>query len=246
MDEYRRSCRQDAFRARLLDYVESILQATAPSSPSSVCPKCDANALQPRNHTRAAFKKPARGSGRPVSCSCMSCNSEFGGDELLRAFVAKRSLDFHGIERLLAKEAIDFANAHPTPLPIPGDGHDQASLVATLSLLVYQNHHWFHSKGCFKATRRTPKGDVCRMFFPKKRCPRTTWTPDGCLELARNCGEEYLNAYVPIFAWIFKMNHDAKFLTAGEGKIPVDGSSHSSMAQPLIIVYEKVRRRLTT
>ena len=176
VSEYRRSCREDAFRSRLLDYVKSILQATAPATPSSVCPSCDVDALQPCEHIRAAFMKPPRGGQRPVSCACSNCNASFGADELLRSVVGKRSSSIDSCNQWLTNEAIQFANAHPKPLPVPAGSRDRASLVATLSLLVYQNHHWFHSKGCFKATRRTPKGDVCRMFFPKKRCQRTQWT----------------------------------------------------------------------
>ncbi|POM60086.1 hypothetical protein PHPALM_31098 [Phytophthora palmivora] len=107
--------------------------------------------------------------------------------------------------------------ASPKPLaqaPRPLSGETVATARA---LVVYQHHHWFHTKSCFKASKRTPKGEVCRMFMPHQTCTATKLTVDNHIEMKRDPGNEYINTYAPTINAIFKFNHEIKFLGAGEG-----------------------------
>ncbi|ETN22451.1 hypothetical protein PPTG_02385 [Phytophthora nicotianae INRA-310] len=55
------------------------------------------------------------------------------------------------------------------------------------------------------------------MFIPKESCKETTWTSENRIEMKRQPGNEYINAYIPVINALFKCNHDIKFLSAGEG-----------------------------
>lgn len=107
--------------------------------------------------------------------------------------------------------------AGPVPLPLPDRGDVKSNLVVSKALTNYQVHHWYHSRSCFKASRRTPSGKICRMFFPKEAVADTRWTVHDKVVLRRDIGSEYLNTYIPLVNSVFKCNHDVKFLTAAEG-----------------------------
>lgn len=107
----------------------------------------------------------------------------------------------------------------PDPLPqLAPQGQEAATiLLETVALLRFQTHHWFHCRSCFKPNTPNAKSRLVSYVFPKRVCTATRWLPDDSVENKRKVGCEYLNAYAPILARVFKCNHDLKFLTAGEG-----------------------------
>ncbi|KAF4028481.1 putative ATP-dependent DNA helicase [Phytophthora infestans] len=107
--------------------------------------------------------------------------------------------------------------ASPRSLSPASDLASNEAAFCSRALLAYQHHHWFHLNSCFKVTKRTPDGKVCRMSMPNETCKMTRWTSDNRIELKRHPGNEYINTYVPIVNALFKCNHDIKFLAAGEG-----------------------------
>lgn len=166
-----------------------------------------------------AFRKPTSRANRPITGWCVKCESGYGSSELIekRLQVAKRNMG-----RQVDDASVFRHIAVPCPFPrsIRQQGVDinVEDIIKVRALLMYQHHLWSHTRSCFKATKRTPDGRTCRMFFPKEVCSETLRTKDNRIELMREPGNEYINAYIQLINDIFKTNHDVKFLAAGEGK----------------------------
>jgi hypothetical protein len=91
-------------------------------------------------------------------------------------------------------------------------------IIFLSSLLMYQNHFWYHCNGCFQNTARTPEALICRFFKPDSPEEFTRYLASlSKLILQKDIGSEYLNDYIPIIASIFKCNHDLKFLYGSVG-----------------------------
>ncbi|POM68741.1 Hypothetical protein PHPALM_15056 [Phytophthora palmivora] len=184
--------------------------------------RCELSNLTGLPFTQQAFRKPKRQALRPSTSICTGCESTFGSSEVID----------ESLKLVESRHQDSFAKLHDNfvfqriaaPLPFPRTGGQMYSaaisrdaLITAKALLSYQHHLWSHTKGCFKVTKRTPDGSTCRMFFPKEACPQTHWTEEDRIELKRDPGNEYINAYVPLINDIFKTNHDIKVLAAGEG-----------------------------
>ncbi|ETP19884.1 hypothetical protein F441_06267, partial [Phytophthora nicotianae CJ01A1] len=214
VDDYYAMCASSRFRDALVKYVDAIATASVPLD-LSTCPSCDSKAIESVELERHAFRKSRPGALRPTTTACKDCGATFGGSELILKHAQQRISDAGESES--NDEDIFHQIASSQPLPLPSTISASEAGTVSRALVRYQHHHWFHSKSCFKVTRRTPKGDVCRMFIPKESCKETTWTSENRIEMKRQRGNEYINAYVPVINALFKCNHDIKFLSAEEG-----------------------------
>ncbi|KAG1712387.1 hypothetical protein DVH05_000135 [Phytophthora capsici] len=197
VDDYYAMCASSRFRDALVKYVDAIATPSVPLD-LSTCPSCDSKAIESVELERHAFRKTRPGALRPTTTACKDCGANFGGSELILKHAQQRISDAGESES--NDEGIFHQIASSQLLPLPSTISASEAGTVSRALVRYQHHLWFHSKSCFKVTRRTPKGDVWRMFIPKESC--------------RN---EYINAYVPVINALFKCNHDIKFLSAGEG-----------------------------
>jgi hypothetical protein len=213
--DYYRLIHGEEFKLRLARYVKSIATASAPVTSSTQCPQCKSFNLAPVSLRQSDYQRARRNAVRPTTAVCTACLAEFGGTELLDGLVAS-AVPWECRKKVESAQVFRSIVA-ATPLPRPEQDNDIYALVMTKALLTFQNHRWFHSKSCFKKTRRTPNGRVCRMFFPKPPVEQTGWSSNASIELERRCGNEYVNDHIPLIAQVFKTNHDVKFLGAGEG-----------------------------
>lgn len=219
LQEYYHLRETDDFRCKLVKYVDSALQASYPVD-TATCPQCDAAELESIGVDKQAFRKPKKGSPRPMTTRCNSCHSTYGADELVRQCMMKRCRNDRDTASKLTDETFSlYQLAMPHPLPHVHDPNSLEAITSTQALLTYQNHHWFHSNSCFKRSKRTPSGKSCRMFFPKQVCTATQWNEFDSIELRRTLGSEYLNPYVPVVNEVIKANHDLKILSACEGTL---------------------------
>ncbi|ETN12062.1 hypothetical protein PPTG_09710 [Phytophthora nicotianae INRA-310] len=214
VDEYYAMCASERFRAAMVKYVEAISTANVPLDMEK-CPSCENGTIKPLELQRLAFKKPRAGASRPATSCCDFCGVNFGADELIVKSCMHATKDVNGLAYDDAKVFQIIASSRP--LPRCFDRLSEEAIVCSRALVYHQHHHWFHTNSCFKATKRTPNGDVCRMFMPKETCTETKWTPEDRIEIKRGAGNEYINPYSPIINALFKCNHDIKFLSAGEG-----------------------------
>ncbi|OWZ10792.1 hypothetical protein PHMEG_00016292, partial [Phytophthora megakarya] len=252
VDEYYSACRSSAVRRKLVSYVESIAASSFPIS-TDLCPCCENTALISQPFRPEAFQRSTKSRERPTTAKCTNCSTSFGADELIR-----RQMDSYAVSMGVEHEEWSGPSAHhhvasPGPLPLPDPEKPLSTLVTCQALLQYQVHHWYHCKSCFKTTKRTPTGKVCRMFFPKEICNKTAWSADEKVLLRRETGSEYLNTYIPLVNSVFKCNHDVKFLTAAEGPekayymMKYTTKDQNSVENPLAIhlhAYDKARLRV--
>lgn len=214
VDEYYRMCTMERFRAAMVKYVDAIATSNVTLDMSS-CPSCASGRIVPVELHRQSFKKPRSGAKRPTTSLCDQCSKDFGAGELITQHAEQ-------VESSLNSSSGDSSAtfryiARSQPLPRVNERFSTDASIVSRALMSYQHHHWFHSKSCFKKTKRTPKGHICRMFMPKQVCAETRWTADNRIEMKREPVNEYVNTYVPVINAVFKCNHDIKFLGAGEG-----------------------------
>ncbi|EGZ29082.1 hypothetical protein PHYSODRAFT_294394 [Phytophthora sojae] len=180
--EYYQSCQLDDVKKRLLEYVESIASSNFPAN-TEVCPSCHESKLTPMPLSMDAFQRPRKNQERPITAKCTGCRRNFGENEIIRgqltAYALANSLDIEDF----GDTAIKYHIAKPQPLPLPDDHRAISNLLVSRALIEYQAHHWYHCRSCFKCTRRTPKGNVCRMFFPKETSQSTHWTEQDTMQL---------------------------------------------------------------
>lgn len=215
--EYYALLEQQSFCQRVEQYVSSLACSDFPASPT-LCPCCNSDSLGPLEMEKRAFEKPGRGADRPATAQCSECGEIFGGSELVEAEIARVAKRDNISPCRLNDASIHYRIAMPQSLELSPDPDPIRALVVSKALLAFQTHRWSHSKSCFKPTKRTPKGKICRMFFPKHICDRTECAQIGTLQFRRRVGSEYLNTYVPMVNSVLKTNHDINFLSAGEGK----------------------------
>lgn len=216
--EYYTLLQQEGYCRQVEQYVSSIARSSFPLA-LKTCPHCGSDRLSPVAIERQAFQKPSRGGKRSTTASCLACTATFGGSELIELELERESSRLGFDSRLFSDAAIHYRLAIPKPLDLLSPMDPKTALVITKALLHYQTHRWSHARSCFKPTKRTPKGQSCRMFFPKEVCLKTVCSGDGLLSLKRPLGSEYLNTYIPVVNAVLKMNHDIKFLSAGEGTL---------------------------
>jgi hypothetical protein len=178
VNEYYDCWKSEEYRDAALAYTQSVITNKLPHMPTT-CPRCGTQSLSAVPLTQAAYKKgSSRARSFPTS-ECTSCHCQFGGDMLLQELISTRAEKMGVHSDLLSDEAIRCRVASPCPLAMPTAEDNVDSLLFSRTLLTYQHHHWYHSKSCFKASCRIPKGDTCRMFFPKERHEHADATSDG-------------------------------------------------------------------
>ncbi|EGZ07100.1 hypothetical protein PHYSODRAFT_307102 [Phytophthora sojae] len=197
--EYINMCKSAAFKQKLIDYVNSVVTTDVPVQYDETCPECGCNGLEAVEFDQRAYQE------------------QFGGNEVITDCVEREisRLDFPA--GAVSEGAAFTRTASSKPFVLSGERSNSDDILHTRSLLSFQSHHWYHSGGCFKHTKRTPTAKVCRMYFPKVICDEIKWTPSDCVELARKLWNEYINAHVPVISKTLKCNHDVKLLAAGEG-----------------------------
>ncbi|OWZ11487.1 hypothetical protein PHMEG_00015482 [Phytophthora megakarya] len=110
-------------------------------------------------------------------------------------------------------DAVGFYRlAMPQPLPHQETANTLPAIISTKALLSYQTHHWFHSKYCFKTSKRTPKECSFQSQRANIKLDEYWISRDS-----RALGNEYLNPYIPIVNEVIKCNHNLKILSACEG-----------------------------
>ncbi|OWZ07895.1 LOW QUALITY PROTEIN: hypothetical protein PHMEG_00019643 [Phytophthora megakarya] len=213
--EYNRMCSSGAFKRKLIEYVKSIMNTDVPLQPNEDCPKCKVGKLTPMDFDKQAYENVRRKDNPFPTARCNGCGERFGGNEIILENLERECLTDSAAA--LTESAIFARTASSKPFSIAADKPKLEAVLSTRSLLSFQSHHWFHSRSCFKRTKRTPSGKVCWMFFPKQCRRKTEWTSAGCIEQQRKVGNEYINTYIPVISSMLKCNHDVKFLGGGEG-----------------------------
>lgn len=215
--EYNNLCKSSVFKKKLVDYVDSIVTTDVPFPSDGKCPECSANALEAVEFDQRAYQELKRRDSPFATAQCCSCRRVYGGIELINQCLERGAQEQKIPAESLSEAAVFARAASSKPFQLAHRQSGMETFLSTRSLLAFQSHHWYHSRSCFKRTKRTPSGKVCRMFFPKKSSRETQWTSTDCIELGRKIGNEYINAYVPVISNTLKCNHDVKFLGAGEG-----------------------------
>ncbi|KUF84340.1 hypothetical protein AM587_10008541 [Phytophthora nicotianae] len=172
--EYYDACQSLKFRSKITEYVASIVKATYPITDDR-CPHCNQKKLQPIPVSEKAFCRPLNGAPRSCTSKCTACRTQFGANEVIEGQMRRLSKEYSVDPSLWSGEYVQHKIAMPDPLPLfaPHGADIPCKLLETAALLRFQTHYWFHSRSCFKHTRRTPKATVCRMFFPKDVCGKT-------------------------------------------------------------------------
>lgn len=186
VDEYYSMCKAMGFRDALIKYVDSIATSNVPVSLEN-CPHCVSPTLEAQKFPQNAFKKPKVNARRPTMVACTGCGDTFGASELIVKHL-ERLESVHGEVNCGTEIAQKFV-VGPQPLPCSDNPASPEAVICSRALLLYQHHHWFHSGSCFKVTKRTPKGDVCRMFMPKESSRSSFWTDDDRIQMKRYPGK---------------------------------------------------------
>jgi hypothetical protein len=189
--EYYELWERTGYRESVGAYAESVISVKLPHS-TNACPQCHSQAVASVPFTQEAYKKPVNRAQSFPAAICNNCNKKFGGDEFLQQQITDRALQLNVDTAELAEDMIARHIASPLPLPMPFAEDDTTSLVFCKALLTYQNHYWHHSKSCFKPTNRIPKGNICRMFFPKES-EEAAVGDDGRVHIERPIKHEYVN-----------------------------------------------------
>lgn len=215
--EYYELLQSASLRLRVEQYVSSIASSCYSVMPTK-CPACSCGGLASLPFDKRAFEKPVRGGNPCLTAHCLSCGVMFGGTQLVEMEIKREESRISAPLGDVTDDDVHYRIAMPQPLELLPQPGTQAAVIVSKALLNYQTHRCTHAKSCFKPSKRTPKGNVCRMFFPKQTVSATECAENGSLLIARPVGCEYLNTYSPIINSVLKMNHDIKFLSAGEGK----------------------------
>ncbi|ETP03639.1 hypothetical protein F441_19420 [Phytophthora nicotianae CJ01A1] len=129
------------FQHRVQDYVSSIASSSFPVSLDR-CSSCSSTDIAAMQFSREVFKKPKR------ELNILQ--------EAERLHVSQDRMNDASVFRIISM---------PQSLPLSPPGCSEENLLVTKALLNYQTHDWNHARSCFKQTKRTPDGKICRMFF---------------------------------------------------------------------------------
>ncbi|OWZ10292.1 hypothetical protein PHMEG_00016877, partial [Phytophthora megakarya] len=160
VEEYYRMCSSERFREAMIKYVDAIATSSVHLDMSG-CPYCGQCSIVPLELTRESFRKSRFGASRCSTTTCQQRKKTFGADELITEHIRKTAaaIDVPVCER----DDVFHLIAKSRPLSRVCSSTSAEAIAIARALVTYQHHHWFHSKSCFKVTKRTPKGNVCRM-----------------------------------------------------------------------------------
>jgi len=156
----------DIKNAEICKWMDQVKSVNAPTTAyfNNCCPNCENVKLIAKDRVKSQFKSSGKHDGEPYTCYCPNCDKKFGSLELNYLYIDKYAR-LKGIQKSeYEKDYVDKRSCsfHKLDLESPLD-----VIIYSLALINLQYHYWHHAKSCFKKTRRTPTGEICRFFFPK-------------------------------------------------------------------------------
>ena len=211
--EYQTKIATDAFCEEILAYTDNLLKSEYPLEMPVKCPKCETGDLENQAMPNTAYRRYRSGDTEPATHICTECKEEWTCSALLDAVIASTGIVVTSEE--LARARQDIASIPPQSTSIEDD--QRSRVLLTLVLDKNQRHDYKHCASCYKGSHRTKGGTICRFLFPKMVLRNTRISETGRVEIQRRNGYQWLNTYCELLTRIFKVNHDIKLLTCGEG-----------------------------
>jgi hypothetical protein len=207
--EYTEKVEDEDWARALIAYNESIVSSEYPLEIPVKCPACDTGVLSPKDLPAHCYRRYHSGDVEPIMFECQHCSKNFTITTLLAEIIAKSG------EGLTDAQMAHFKQGLPA---LPSADTIKGKVMLTIVLQKEQSHSYKHCASCYKKTRRTGgKGATCRFLFPKLQFQYTNIGTDGRIHLQRRHGNEWLNSWSELLTRLYKVNHDIKTLTCGEG-----------------------------
>jgi hypothetical protein len=207
--EYTKQVQDEEWARALIRYNESIISSEYPLEIPVTCPGCEIGVLSPKDLPNHCYRRYNSGDVEPTMFECQNCMTNYTITSLLAEIMTKTG------ECLTDAQMAHFKQRLPA---LPASDTIKGKVMLTLVLQKEQSHSYKHCSSCYKKTLRTgSKGATCRFLFPKMVFEYTSVGTDGRIHLQRKHGNQWLNSWSELLTRLYKVNHDIKTLTCGEG-----------------------------